>query len=276
MRLPDFLVIGGQRCATSWIQARLREHPAIYMPRDEIHFFSDRYRKGLDWYAEWFEGASPGQIVGEKSPSYLWKEGVPGRIDESLSDVRFVVNLRDPVERAHSQYKLLSRSGEVDRPFRDVLEEDTSYLEKGLYHKHLERYFRHFDRDRFLILFHEQLKDDPLGFIRTVYDFLGVDSDFEPTWQQTRNRGIAGRDVLLRTYSNLLQVPAVGPVVRAAAETARSFPPVERAIETYLSRYDSGVEPDLEERLRDYFDEPNRKLRRLLDDDAVDRWGAKP
>ena len=72
-RKPDFLIIGVQKSATTWLQERLRQHPDVYMPRNELHYFdkNDNFKKGERWYLNNFKSAAKHQIIGEKTPDYM-------------------------------------------------------------------------------------------------------------------------------------------------------------------------------------------------------------
>ncbi|MGH8542189.1 MAG: sulfotransferase, partial [Gammaproteobacteria bacterium] len=76
-RLPDFVIIGAPKSATTWLLANLRAQPQIFMPGPELHFFNRNYQRGLGWYKAQFSAAGQDQIVGEKSASYLAHPEVP-------------------------------------------------------------------------------------------------------------------------------------------------------------------------------------------------------
>ena len=104
-RLPDFLGIGVQRGGTTTLQRLLEQHPGAFLPAaKELHYFSLLYALGDDWYRKQFTGATPDQRCGEITPYYLFHPAVPARIQALLPQARLIVLLRDPVERALSQY----------------------------------------------------------------------------------------------------------------------------------------------------------------------------
>lgn len=180
----DFIGIGAQRAGTSWIYSALYEHPQVCIPVKEIHFFSrDRnWRKGYQWYESIFSRCPSSQKKGEFSTSYLSDAKTPERIYKKYPDVKLIVSLRNPVERAFSNYKNDIMAGVV-RPhvsFSEALKNHPEYIENGLYAKHLKRYLQYFDRKQILILNFDDLKNHPLEFIKSIYRFIGVNDDFVP------------------------------------------------------------------------------------------------
>jgi hypothetical protein len=180
--LPNFLVIGAQRCATSWMYFCLKEHPDIFLPfMKEIHFFDYNYEKGLEWYKRYFNTRSDQKVVGEISPSYLYIEKVPGYIYKHLRDVRLIICLRNPIDRAYSQYKKHLRAGAFSGSFEEAIEKDPQYIQRGFYFKQISRYLEFFPRDRILILIYEDIQKDSPAVLKNIFDFLEVDSDFIPS-----------------------------------------------------------------------------------------------
>ena len=103
--LPHFLAIGVQKGGTTTLQRLLEQHPGVYLPSaKELHYFSLHYGQGEGWYRQYFAGAALSQRCGEITPYYLFHPSAPQRILALLPQVKLVVMLRDPVERALSQY----------------------------------------------------------------------------------------------------------------------------------------------------------------------------
>src|SRR3546814_15923426 len=69
--LPRFIIFGAVKAATTWLTYQLQQNPAVYLPDPEPHYFSSEFHRGLSWYGEFFRGAAPGQLPGEKSADYL-------------------------------------------------------------------------------------------------------------------------------------------------------------------------------------------------------------
>ncbi|MBI5033459.1 MAG: sulfotransferase [Chloroflexi bacterium] len=122
MTLPNFLILGTQKAATTWMHRCMREHPDIFMPRKkEIPFFEEPYysehNQDIKWYEQWFAEYAGQKAIGEARPSYLYRKESPGLIYKHLPNARLIVSLRDPVDRAISAYFWIMRMGYI--PIRD-------------------------------------------------------------------------------------------------------------------------------------------------------------
>ncbi len=191
-KLPDFLIIGGARCGTSSLLQYLGDHPDVAtLPPIEIHYFDRHFDRGANWYRSWFPLKSR-KTAGESSPSYLMDPNVPERVAGLLPDVKLIVLLRDPVERAASHYSLRKGKGaEPEESLAAALDDEERrmqgnsrhpgvgglidcYFEYGSYAKGLHRWLEHFDPSSFLILKSEDLFSDPDPTYNHVLSFLGL------------------------------------------------------------------------------------------------------
>jgi len=179
--LPNFLIIGTVKSATTWLVKCLNSHPQIYIPPKEIHYFSRFFSKKLTWYYRHFTRVKHNQIIGENSNTYLASKEVPLRIKKLIPQVKLIVSLRNPVERAYSDYCMNFEKGWVSAdigaymdPHIHNLKMDIPFLYRGLYAKHLNRYFRYFEKSQIKILLYDDLVRNKQKFIKNVYEFLGV------------------------------------------------------------------------------------------------------
>lgn len=207
--LPDFLIIGAQRCGTTSLYYYLAEHPYIFPgSTKEMHFFDDAYTQGLCWYRRQFPTSIQkyytehirrhGFLTGEATPSYLLHPHAPKRISAILPKVKLIVLLRNPVDRAYSQHWLMVKVNNEMLSFKDALlreqgkivEEQEkiladvnyssqdyrrySYLTRGIYVDQLQRWLNHFQKEQFLILRSEDLYSNPAEVVRLTLEFLGV------------------------------------------------------------------------------------------------------
>ena len=178
--LPNFLVIGAMRSGTTWLDKILRTNPNICLPqrRKEIHFFSEYYDRGIEWYQNFFpfsEHTSRYPCIGEISPDYLYYPEVPIRIKKHIPDCRFIVILRNPADRAYSSYGFFVKNYAEQRSFQEVLETNPNVFLKGLYGQQLERYLQHFPLENFLILIYEHDILNPEKALNKIAKFLDVD-----------------------------------------------------------------------------------------------------
>lgn len=195
-----FLVAGAQRCGTTYLRTMLVDHPAVAMaeparPEPKVLLDPNRVAKGAEWYrATYFPHARPGQLLGEKSTSYLDVAAAAGAARRLLGDPLVLVQLRDPVARAVSHWSFSTEQGMERRPLAEVLEANLAgplpwdgagasvspfaYLERGHYTDYLRPWIaEHCDRLRIQLL--EDLLASP-GALRDTYDWLGVDPHHLP------------------------------------------------------------------------------------------------
>ena len=183
LMFPDFLVIGGQRCATGWIAQCLREHPEIYMAPDESRFFDRNYDNGLDWWRKtFFKNSDLKGKTGEKTANYLTDPLVPSRIYNTNPQIKLICCLRQPVDRMYSAFLMKARRDRTLHQLKldELLGQEPDLLERGLYSKHLNNYFDYFPQDQVQVLLFEHQRCDPSGFIKDIYRFLDVKEDFIP------------------------------------------------------------------------------------------------
>lgn len=242
--LPDFLVIGAMKAGTTSMFEYLAAHPQVCAPvQKEIHFFSQNFRRGEAWY----RGHFPSQwrlrlslrrrITGEATPGYLFHEKAPGRIRQLVPQARLIALLRDPVERAWSQYQHQRRAGHEQRPFRSAIEAElaalsdasagrrklpSTYLARGLYLRQLKQFAACFPSRQMLVLRAEDLFSNPLGVLREVAGFLAIDPD-----------GWRGREALIRPYN---QHRHDGGMDAERAFLQAFFEPHNRALQEHLGR----------------------------------------
>ncbi|WP_026614510.1 sulfotransferase family protein [Ensifer aridi] len=180
----DFLIIGATKAATTWLQQSLQQDPRIYMPAPELHYFSRYYDRGDEWYLSNFEVQKDQCLVGEKSNSYMDTEGAAERIKEKLPKARLIAQLRNPIERAYSDYCMLYRRGEVGRDIATYLDPRSGaggrFLNGGLYFQQLQAYLDRFPRDQILVVLYEDMKIDAGAQLDRVRKFLDIADDLPP------------------------------------------------------------------------------------------------
>ena len=179
-------------------------HPEVRRPlTKEVHYFDVHFARGESWYRSNFPlRVRDGErwITGEATPAYLFHPKAPGRVAACLPDARFVVLLRNPVDRAYSHYQHERDKGAETLSFEEALEAEPARLEgelerqaseedyfsynlrhfayrpRGLYVEQLERWLAFFPIERFLILQSEKLFSDPQPVLRKVLEFLELAS----------------------------------------------------------------------------------------------------
>lgn len=193
-RLVNFLICGTQKGGTTTLNCYLREHPEICVAeKKEVHFFDDEayFRGKTPDYAEYHSFFSPQsrhRLVGESTPEYMYFHDAPRRIWEYNPDMKIIVVLRNPIERAYSHWNMeYSRKMET-LPFWDAIRSEPercrqvlplqhrfhSYIDRGFYLEQLRRLWFYFSKQRVLALKSEYLRDHPADALGEICEFLGV------------------------------------------------------------------------------------------------------
>ena len=207
--LPDAIVIGAQRSGTSSLYKWLEGHPDVVASvRKETEYFTNNLDKGERWYRAHFPSrarhrlamARSGRplLTFEATPSYLSHPHTAERVARTVPNAKLIALVRDPVERAWSQYQHEHRAGREQLSFEDAIAAETerlapelqrmaadphyvskpfhrfSYVTRGHYAEQLEHWLRHFDRDRLLILRSEDLWSDSAVTLGSILTFLGL------------------------------------------------------------------------------------------------------
>jgi hypothetical protein len=287
--LPDFIVIGAQKSASTFLQVCLADHPDVFMPKGEIPFFEspDYDDHSLRQLEELFANRTERRL-GFKRPNYLGTPEVPQRIARDLPHVRLLAVLRDPIDRALSAYFHYMRGGfipvlHVEDGMRRLLDDD-SYLRLyprsgeiltfGLYHQALERYASFIDSERMMLVLHEDMASEPLPTMKAVYRFLDVPEDYAPTTLNQRPQRIPYHPTRLHLGRVRNRVITRFNSDRTRAERRRLSPPRYAAagaltvIDSVLERLVDNEKPrlseDLHARLADFYRNDTDRLSGLI------------
>jgi hypothetical protein len=189
MVLPNFIIAGAPKSATSTLYEYIKQHPEIYMsPVKEPFFFDFNYEKGIEFYESFFEGHNGEKAIGEATVWYMSWKSVPERIYRVIPEVKLIFILRNPVERAFSNYQMDLRSGRytpkqsfgyVIRNEKKIYGIDRRIVSGGFYYQHLKRFENYFSRDNMLILLYDDFKKDVRFVEQSIYNFLEVDPTFK-------------------------------------------------------------------------------------------------
>lgn len=214
-QLPDFIIIGAGKSGTTSLYEYLKQHPQVFMSAvKETNFFAlegseikqqdDSEEQtahypwavnNLDDYLNLFREASGYKAVGEVSPMYLYHPEAPKRIKDKIPEVKLVAILRQPVERLYSRYMHLVReSREPKGSFADALNKETIWwrrndlVTEGFYGTYLSRYYELFQKDQIKVFLYEDLRNKPKELLHDLFEFIGVDPDFEPATSDEFNK----------------------------------------------------------------------------------------
>ncbi len=228
--LPDFVIIGAQKCGTTFLYQLLVQHPHVKPAfAKEVHYFDLNFRKGDNWYRSYFPlqvRYSRKYITGEASPYYLFHPHAPRRASAVVPDAKLIVLLRNPVDRAYSHYQHQVKRvkgearetltfeeaieaeermlpGEVSKMLQDEYYESSShrsrsYLSRGIYIDQLLAWSRFFQRKRMLILKSEDLFSDTTSVLGRMLDFLEIPHWTPETVSIPNKREYTGVSPLIR------------------------------------------------------------------------------
>jgi Sulfotransferase domain len=273
--LPNFLVCGIQKGGTTSLYHYLREHPDVFLPVvKEINFFHINYDRGRAWYEAHFAPHTTQRAVGEVSPLYMWYPEVPERIHDLLPEARLIFMLRNPIERAYSNYWFnLSRgqqsSGQSFGEAIHTAHGQRHYLSKGFYLEQIERFLPLFPRERLHFIISEDLQREALSTVAACCRFLGVDDSHQPDTARRHNVTLLPKSDAAKTLYGLgaplrkVALPLTPKVLRRATKTLRrsahglffapgKTPPMAEADRAYL---------------RDIFASHNQRLSEFLERD---------
>lgn len=258
MALPDFFVIGAPKAGTTALHVALAQHPQVFMSRvKEPKFFlcdgppptrggpgdARSFRERIwrrEEYEALFADAPANALRGESTPFYLYDADAQRRLHGAVPDARLIAVLRDPIDRAHSNWTHLWSAGlepEGDFVAACALEQHRAdagwapfwrYLDLGRYGAQLQRLYRLFGREQVLLLRYRDVHDAPTVTLDRICDFLRIDAGVLTEVPPENVTAHATGTLRNRMLSWLL---------RTGANAERYLPaPVWTSFETFLSR----------------------------------------
>lgn len=274
----NFIGIGAQKCASTWVHRILTDHPdATIYPDKESDFFSTFYARGYQWYENQVGVTGTTKVAGEISPSYFADSDTPFRVYQYNPDMRIILSLRDPIERAYSNHLHVVRLGYFAGPnldFEAGLQNNPMYLENSRYAKHLARWLEFFSPDQILVIFQEDIVSDPLEQAQNLYRFLNIAGDHQSWFLEKKvNESVitkhAGMDSVLKRLGKIGRAVGIGGVV----ETVKKNNWVRRLRRDHnqveLRQVIPPMRDETRENLLDILADDMRELARLLERDSL-------
>ena len=286
MKLPNFIVVGAPKCGTTSLYYYLKQHHDIYLPeRKELHYFTYDDMKNLvagpgdrqilssicstrQAYEGYYEKVKSEKAVGEVSPSYFYFPDISERIIKELGRVKIIFMIRNPIEKAFSQYMHLVRDNREKKKFGDALQLEEKrikegraviwrYAESSLYADRLQKYMETFGKQNIKVILFDDLKSCPAAVMHDVFRYLEVDDRFQPTTSAIYNRSGRPR---LKIVADLLS--KTNPILTMAQNIIP--PPVRTPIRLKLLEFNTGKKDEIDEEsvsyLRAYFKSDVEKL----------------
>lgn len=292
MTLPNFLIIGAPKAGTTALYHYLKEHPQIYMsPVKEPKFFAlegkqidfrgpgdlkKDYVTDIEAYSALFNNVSQEVAIGEASPGYLHSTEAPERIRHYIPDAKLIVIIRDPVERAYSHFLSLVRQDlEPLTDFMQAMEAEEErilnkwsprwlYKQRGFYYDQLKRYFDLFDRNQIRVYIHKDFKNNSVGVLQDIFQFLDVDDTFVPDTSQKHNATYTHKNKAL--HKLLKEQNLIKSILKPILSSTLS-----QSLKTNIRNLNTGKRPQLQAKIRKQFIEEYRedilKLQELIQRD---------
>jgi hypothetical protein len=205
--LPDFVIIGAKKCGTTFLHDLLVEHPHVESAaQKELHYFDRFFDLGIDWYSRCF--SAPKCIDGRttitgEATAYLPTPSAAERMAKTLPQARLIVLLRNPVDRAYSDYQQGVRLGRETRRFEEAIQAEKreiigkdeipqregrigptdaryQYLRRGIYVDQLLHWTKFFSKDQILVLKSEDFFERTPETLKVVLKFLGLSPTSSP------------------------------------------------------------------------------------------------
>lgn len=264
MNKPDFIGIGPGKSGSTWLYHILREHPQVGMASSkETQYFNDYYSKGGDWYSSFFSECNASQKIGEISNTYIFSSEAASRMAKDLPDVRLISILRNPIDRAFSHFLFLVRNGAKYQSFEECIEDRPDILSRGKYFQHLSIYFSLFSEQQIKVALFNDMKNKPAEFVKDMYEFIGVDSEFSPATDDSkrlpaskpRNRLLARTTKQLALLFREAGMAKLVTRIKTSSISKFLYKPYEKYPE---------ITSETRRRLEDYFYEDTRQLSLLL------------
>lgn len=306
--LPDFIIGGGMKCATSSMHSILSQHEEVFIPKSELHFFSiddvvqhpsyvnidqkrinynvDKENK-IEWYRSFFRPSRDDQVLGEDSTTYLPSVLAPSRIKSLLPGVKLIFMIRNPIDRTYSHYWHRVMTGRAVRKFEQELQHGPSILhQRSFYKTQLQRYFGLFPENQIKVVIFERFVKETESVIEEVCSYLGlsktIDLDkVESHSNATRTPRWLRLHLLLNYALGGLQPDQYQFHLPGNARKKSEEPIRIRLTRSLLFRLRSMIEtresyppmdPDIRDRLARIYARENRGLAELLGIDLSEYW----
>ena len=288
--LPNFLVIGAARAGTTALYNFLVQHPQIFMPQlkepgflmlegtnlDNPYSNRDYSITDLNTYQGLFADAqSTHTAIGEATTGYLTSAGVIPRIQKYMPEAKLIVLLRNPIDRAYSEWELLFRAGRETLSFAEVIAQEPKapqsdlpwnpderkYLRKGLYHAHLTRFYDNFDAEQISIHLYDDWRKKQLDVLSNIYAFLGVDPAFTPDTTIEHNVGGVPKNQML--YNLIFGNKTLKQVAKRVVPTKQ----IKQVRGLFLDRSKEELTAEIRSQLTEYYHADVTALGALLNRD---------
>ncbi|RZU99609.1 hypothetical protein [Spiribacter vilamensis] len=183
---PNFVGIGGQKCASTWLSECLRSHPNVFMSSPkELRYFVDHEKKGIAWYLSFFDNAGGYQCRGEFASNYIYFPESAAKIREALGEVKIIAVVREPAGRVLSHIKHLIRDGDLppmegvidESKLKQIVDKHPKVISNSFYFEGLASYRSAFGASSVYVVSQAACEKKTSEVLSKLWRFLGVSSD---------------------------------------------------------------------------------------------------
>lgn len=259
MNKPDFIIVGAMKAGTTQLVDFLAQSEDLFIVPDEVNYFDEKKNISFDEYLSYFVGAENVK-KGEKTAAYCYEDSVPERIHSKLPDIKLIWVLRNPIDRAYSNYWHAVKGGHERDSFKKCVEDDDrrfaeniykSYLHRSIYVNQVKRFLKFFGPDQMHFIIAEHLKANPQDEINKVSRFIGIPEYNLTIPDRVKNQTYLPRSVFFESWARNLFGSSLAYKVIHRLNMAKSpgYPKLDL---------------ELRRKLVSYFDDYNKELSEML------------
>ena len=292
---PNFIIIGAMKAATTSLYTYIKQHPDIFMTKVKEPMFFNNFQQEnnynilgsksnksttLEEYLAMFKDAKNEKAIGEASPAYIYNENAPYLIKEHLPDVKIIAILRQPTDRAYSNFLHTKRADRENvNSFEQAIKIEKErisdnwsplyhYIQKGFYSVQLKRYYNLFPKENIKVYLFEDVVKTPKETLKDIFKFLNVDENIEIDTSKKSNvsgtpKGILGFILKKMRYYNLMPKFAISDYLPTFIISL-----LFKSVYKDTEKLDSVLRKELTDK---YYREEILKLEKLIDRD-LSNW----
>ena len=292
---PNFIIIGAMKAATTSLYTYIKQHPDIFMTKVKEPMFFNNFQQEnnynilgskskksttLEEYLAMFKDAKNEKAIGEASPAYIYNENAPYLIKEHLPDVKIIAILRQPTDRAYSNFLHTKRADRENvNSFEQAIKIEKErisdnwsplyhYIQKGFYSVQLKRYYNLFPKENIKVYLFEDVVKTPKETLKDIFKFLNVDENIEIDVSKKSNvsgtpKGILGFILKKMRYYNLMPKFAISDYLPTFIINL-----LFKSVYKDTEKLDSVLRKELTDK---YYREEILKLEKLIDRD-LSNW----
>ena len=287
---PNFFIIGAMKAATTSLYTYLKQHPDIFMTQVKEPMFFNNFLQDKNYkiigsskkkintlkeYFTMFDSVKNEVAIGEASPSYIYNQLSPKLIKQELGDVKIIVVLRNPTDRAYSNYLHTKRSDRENLSFLDAITIESEriqdnwspiyhYIEKGYYCRQIQRYYNVFPKENIKVLLFEDVIKKTESTLKEIFEFLSVNIDVHIDFSKKQNvsgkpKGVLGFILRKMRYYNLMPKFAISDYLPKMLVNI-----IFKSVYSESKKLDNDVRKEITNK---YYKEEIKNLEKLIDRD---------